>query len=298
MIIRCPNCGESGEADSEPDVGQHIECPFCCTTFSYGADNIKAMPEDAPGNVQQLGAVASSCVTDDATTDSSDSSGDTVSRTSLPHGLRLVAKNTPAKASSSSVIKRIKKAANSIHKRILRIQNDFSGIKTRPAVKNIKPKKKFCQECGNELHPKAVICPKCGCPVANSKQPASWSSIDPNNVPNYMVGAIISMFLFLPTGLVAMYYVLQSKQKLRDGNRSGAEDDSRTAGFIVKWTIGIAVVGFIFVFVLGSCIGHSIQKELKSTDNYIRNATREAEREAERLSREAERIMRSANYYY
>lgn len=36
MEIRCPKCGESCEIDFEPEVGQHIVCPFCNTKFSYG----------------------------------------------------------------------------------------------------------------------------------------------------------------------------------------------------------------------------------------------------------------------
>lgn len=290
MIIRCPNCGESGEVDSEPDVGQHIECPFCCTKFSYGVDHIKATPEDTPGDVQHQGAFASSCVANDATTSPDDSSGDIVGHTSLPCGLRLIAKHASANVSHIAMSKETTGKPNSTQ-HIGQKKNAFSET-------NIKPKKKFCQECGNELHPKAIICPKCGCPVATPKQPAALAALAHNDVPDYMVGAIISMFLFLPMGLVAMYYVLQSKQKLRDGNRSGAEDDSRTAGSIMKWTIGIAVVGFVFWLVWGLYVGYAMQKEMKATDNYIRNATREAEREAERLSREAERIMRSADYYY
>lgn len=36
MEICCPKCGESCEIDFEPEVGQHIVCPFCNTKFSYG----------------------------------------------------------------------------------------------------------------------------------------------------------------------------------------------------------------------------------------------------------------------
>ena len=290
MIIRCPNCGESGVLDSEPEVGQHVECPFCCTKFSYGVDQNKATSENAPENVQQQGVSASSCVTNNAITKSEDSSGEIVDHTSLPCGLRLIAKHASANVSHMAMSKETTGEPNSTQ-HIGQKKNAFSET-------NIKPKKKFCQECGNELHPKAIICPKCGCPVATPKQPAALAALAHNDVPDYMVGAIISMFLFLPMGLVAMYYVLQSRQKVRDGNRSRAEDDSRMAGLIVKWTIGIAVVVFVFWFIWGLMVGHAIHKEMKATDDYIRNATREAEREAERLSREAERIMRSADYYY
>ena len=36
MEIQCPKCGETCAIDFEPEVGQHIVCPFCNTKFSYG----------------------------------------------------------------------------------------------------------------------------------------------------------------------------------------------------------------------------------------------------------------------
>lgn len=36
MLIVCPKCGERCEIDFEPEVGQHIICPFCNQKFSYG----------------------------------------------------------------------------------------------------------------------------------------------------------------------------------------------------------------------------------------------------------------------
>lgn len=36
MEITCPKCGERCEIDFEPEVGQHIICPFCEVKFSYG----------------------------------------------------------------------------------------------------------------------------------------------------------------------------------------------------------------------------------------------------------------------
>ena len=36
MEIQCPMCGERCEIDFEPEVGQHIVCPFCNQKFSYG----------------------------------------------------------------------------------------------------------------------------------------------------------------------------------------------------------------------------------------------------------------------
>ena len=36
MEIQCPKCGETCAIDFEPEVGQHIVCPFCNQKFSYG----------------------------------------------------------------------------------------------------------------------------------------------------------------------------------------------------------------------------------------------------------------------
>jgi len=36
MIIKCPLCGGECESNVEPDVGQHVECPYCSNTFQYG----------------------------------------------------------------------------------------------------------------------------------------------------------------------------------------------------------------------------------------------------------------------
>ena len=42
MEIQCPNCGETCAIEFEPEVGQHIICPFCNTKFSYGESEAAA----------------------------------------------------------------------------------------------------------------------------------------------------------------------------------------------------------------------------------------------------------------
>lgn len=35
MLIRCPDCGETCETDTDIAVGQHVVCPFCEVKFAY-----------------------------------------------------------------------------------------------------------------------------------------------------------------------------------------------------------------------------------------------------------------------
>lgn len=55
MLIVCPKCGERCEIDFEPEVGQHIVCPFCNQKFSYGE------PQDDAGQAGTVMAVCPYC---------------------------------------------------------------------------------------------------------------------------------------------------------------------------------------------------------------------------------------------
>lgn len=51
---------------------------------------------------------------------------------------------------------------------------------------------KFCTHCGNEVHEKAVVCVKCGCPIPNSQ-----ASIQQNNTflpTESLIGTIAQRF--------------------------------------------------------------------------------------------------------
>lgn len=39
MQIRCPNCNNVCELDAEPEIGQHVACPFCSEKFSYSGSD-------------------------------------------------------------------------------------------------------------------------------------------------------------------------------------------------------------------------------------------------------------------
>ena len=72
----------------------------------------------------------------------------------------------------------------------------------------------FCKTCGNELNDKAVICPKCGCAVNNSKiglkQITTTEDIKTAfNVLNYITIGLICLvvtFLFISIPLVYIYH--------------------------------------------------------------------------------------------
>ena len=39
MQIQCPNCNNVCELDAEPEIGQHVVCPFCSEKFSYSGSD-------------------------------------------------------------------------------------------------------------------------------------------------------------------------------------------------------------------------------------------------------------------
>ena len=44
MEVTCPNCGQVGESDIEPAVGQHVLCPFCNEKFVYDRPTLAVSP--------------------------------------------------------------------------------------------------------------------------------------------------------------------------------------------------------------------------------------------------------------
>jgi len=58
---------------------------------------------------------------------------------------------------------------------------------------------KFCQTCGSEIHDEAVICPKCGCAVANNKPAAAKDGND---------GLALAVKIFLIIGCIFQGWML------------------------------------------------------------------------------------------
>ena len=97
----------------------------------------------------------------------------------------------------------------------------------------------FCAECGAEIADKAVVCPKCGVPVAGKGFDANGKPA----VPNHMVLAILTtIFCCLIGGIVAIIYSSQVNTKLAQGDIAGAQSASKTA---MGWIIANIVIGLL-----------------------------------------------------
>lgn len=57
----------------------------------------------------------------------------------------------------------------------------------------------FCSHCGAEIHDQAVVCVKCGCPVAPR------AVVDPNKSPKDWVTTLILCFLLGGLGIHRFY---------------------------------------------------------------------------------------------
>jgi uncharacterized membrane protein YvbJ len=105
----------------------------------------------------------------------------------------------------------------------------------------------FCKNCGNEIADAAVVCPKCGVPVAG-KSVASATE----QVPNHMVGAILTaLFCCQIGGIVAIVYAAQVNSKLARGDIEGARAASKTAN---TW-ITVNIITGVLIGVIYAIIG-------------------------------------------
>lgn len=112
----------------------------------------------------------------------------------------------------------------------------------------------FCADCGAEINDKAVVCPKCGVPVASARNGAA-----PNvAVPNHMVGAILTtVFCCQIGGIIAIVYASQVNTKLAQGDIAGAQAASRTAnGWIIANVIFglLGGLGYVLLAVAGAAL--------------------------------------------
>jgi len=307
MQIKCPKCGNVCKSREEPSIGQHLQCPYCSEIFPYSGGNQPSVDQqsqpdgagDAPkmtecacphcGTVyeveeEKVGA-AEKCdvcgevfVVEKREEDRS-SEGPHVA---IPQEVKATSpKRDDELGQESSTAQAVKPRLKFVPK-----------VKARRPAMSVRPKKKFCRECGNELNPKAAICPKCGVPVArNDSSRGAASYVD---VPDYLVGAIVALILFLPLGIFAIVFALQSRQKLANGDCRGAEADSRTAGILVKIAIALGIIGVVTWII----IGYIAEKESQRTYEVIRSLDEEYQREMQKANEAAERLIRRLDYYY
>ena len=105
----------------------------------------------------------------------------------------------------------------------------------------------FCQNCGNQIADAAVVCPKCGVPVAGKFiAPAT------EQVPNHMVGAVLTaLFCCQIGGIVAIVYAAQVNSKLACGDVEGARAASKTAN---TWITVNVITGVLIGIIYGIAI--------------------------------------------
>ena len=104
----------------------------------------------------------------------------------------------------------------------------------------------FCKNCGNQIADAAVVCPKCGVPVAGTSVASATEQ-----VPNHMVGAILTaLFCCQIGGIVAIVYAAQVNTKLARGDIEGARAASKTANtWIMVSIITGVLLGVIYAFI-------------------------------------------------
>ena len=104
----------------------------------------------------------------------------------------------------------------------------------------------FCTNCGNQIADAAVVCPKCGVPIAG-KTATSGST-----VPSHMVGAILTtIFCCQIGGIVAIVYAAKVNTKLAQGDIEGAQAASKTANNWIIANICVGLVATVIYFLLG-----------------------------------------------
>ena len=106
----------------------------------------------------------------------------------------------------------------------------------------------FCANCGNEIADAAVVCPKCGVPVAGKYVAPAMEQ-----VPNHMVGAILTtIFCCQIGGIVAIIYAAQVNTKLARGDVEGARAASKTASTWITVNVVIGLLFCVLYFVIGA----------------------------------------------
>lgn len=84
---------------------------------------------------------------------------------------------------------------------------------------------KFCSKCGKEIMDEAVVCPNCGCPVANINPNAQNSTSDQVNIGLCILSVFIPLF-----GII--WWITKYKEKPKEAKACGI------TGLIV-WVIAL-----------------------------------------------------------
>ena len=93
---------------------------------------------------------------------------------------------------------------------------------------------KFCSKCGREIVDEAVVCPHCGCAVAQ---------VDANDAPS-MGFAVISFFIPIVGLILYLFFKDKSPMKARSAGK----------GALIGVAVGV-VLSIIYGAIIGSLIG-------------------------------------------
>ncbi|MBR1920986.1 MAG: CD225/dispanin family protein [Kiritimatiellae bacterium] len=112
----------------------------------------------------------------------------------------------------------------------------------------------FCRNCGAQIVDQAVMCPKCGTPVAGKSNHVAGATL----IPNHLVGSILAtIFCCLPFGIPAIVYAAQANTLVAAGDIDGALKASKNASTWIAVSVGIGVV-VALVYVIVGVIGAAL----------------------------------------
>ncbi|HET9478152.1 MAG TPA: CD225/dispanin family protein [Pyrinomonadaceae bacterium] len=78
--------------------------------------------------------------------------------------------------------------------------------------------------------------------------PASGTS---ENIPNYLVPAILSAICCFPLGIISIVFAAQVNGKVAAGDIQGAMDASKKAKLFSYIFLGLGIVGWVLSFIFG-----------------------------------------------
>jgi len=114
----------------------------------------------------------------------------------------------------------------------------------------------FCTQCLTGNAEDAVYCSTCGAYVSRAGQTDSAAEFRPPvlrvgvNIPSYMLFAVlVTIFCFLPTGIIAIINASQVNNRLAIGDIAGAKLASKNAQMWCLISLGIGLFGGL-MFVL------------------------------------------------
>lgn len=129
----------------------------------------------------------------------------------------------------------------------------------------------YCPNCGTENADSAAFCQSCGQPLrtgappgagpAQSGQPTYQPPYQPPapgsvpRIPSHLVWAIISIFMFWPTGIAAVVYASRVDNLLTLGNVAAAQEASGKAKLFATISTVAFVIWLIIVIAVSACAG-------------------------------------------